>query len=173
MDRQSQEKDDRFFCAAIFYRNTGSCSCSRRQSVKAVPPITDTISSRYGQWMNKCFLASLGHDTNEINFAVINLFDGIEIKLDIKEHEERVTGYTLQICIPQVIIIQKHSGMSFVRRIVFYRPKFYCPLPLKIFPQDAMLKKKKIIIISGPHRVLVTSLEDNPPLMQRRRGIYI
>lgn len=32
---------------------------------------------------------------NEINFVVINLFDGIEIKLDIKVHEERVTGYTL------------------------------------------------------------------------------
>lgn len=28
---------------------------------------------------------------NKINFVVINLFDGIEIKLDIKEHEERVT----------------------------------------------------------------------------------
>lgn len=44
---------------------------------------------------NKYFLAS--SVTNEINFVVINLFDGIEIKLDIKEHGERVTGYTLSV----------------------------------------------------------------------------
>lgn len=37
----------------------------------------------------------LSRSRHEINFVVINLFDGIEIKLDIKEHEERVTGYTL------------------------------------------------------------------------------
>lgn len=34
---------------------------------------------------NKYFLAS-SSVTNKINFDVINLFDGIEIKLDIKEH---------------------------------------------------------------------------------------
>lgn len=83
----------------------------------------------------------LDHDANEINFVVINLFNGIEIKLEIKEYR---TGYGLHLVLTDygrpsppiwsssegpVSVIQKPSGLSFARRIIFYRPNFYCSPP--------------------------------------------
>lgn len=61
----------------------------------------------------------LDHDPNEINFDVINSFNGIEIKLDIKEQG---TGYGLHLVLAAALILRGPVVIQKTQRVVIRPP---------------------------------------------------
>lgn len=82
--------------SSIKNSGTGGLYTKKVSHLKANQFLRNQSLAEFNMWIyNKCLLASSSVTTqNEINFVVINLFDGIQIKLDIKEYGKRATGYT-------------------------------------------------------------------------------